>query len=339
MKDKKLELPVVDDTRIWDAWLALYDAPAISVALELEVFESLTEPASAEVLAKRLGFSIRGLAALLSMLNILELLDKRDDEYQLTTLSRHYMLKDSPYFWGGLFSRVASTLPMHQMLLDNVRDDSTEIARAADGWESGHLSAEEARTVTDFMHSHSVASAVGLAHTCDFSKNRKILDVGGGSGCFSIALAQHYEQLNCTVMDLPTICTVAEEYIARAGVSDRVNATSVDMFRENWPKGYDGHFFSNIFHDWSLETCADLAKSSFDALESGGSIYLQEMLLNDDGDGPKTAVAFSILMCLGTKGQQFTFAQLEDILSKAGFKEIKAQPSYGYYSLVSGKKL
>jgi hypothetical protein len=41
-------------------------------------------------------------------------------------------------------------------------------------------------------------------------------------------------------------------------------------------------------------------------------------------------------MCLGTKGQQFTFGQLKDILEGAAFTDITCQRSYGYYSLVTG---
>jgi hypothetical protein len=144
--------------------------------------------------------------------------------------------------------------------------------------------------------------------------------------------------MQATVMDLPTICKVAEGYIARAGVADRVDARAIDMFREDWPTDYDCHFYANVFHDWSLETCEQLAQSSFASIQPGGRICLQEMLLDDSGDGPIQPVAFSLLMCLGTKGQQFTFVQLKEMLERAGFNGVTAERSYGYYSLVTGLK-
>jgi len=61
-----LELPVVDDKAVWNAWLVMLNVPAISAAMELGIFESLhDEPASAEELAARLGFEERPLRALL----------------------------------------------------------------------------------------------------------------------------------------------------------------------------------------------------------------------------------------------------------------------------------
>jgi len=160
--------------------------------------------------------------------------------------------------------------------------------------------------------------------------------VGGGSGCFSIALARRYPDLHCTVMDLPAMCEVAQEYIAAAGMEARVDTRGADMFRDEWPHGYDAVFFSNVFHDWSFETCAELAARAHGILPKGGRICLHEMLLDDDGSGPLTAAAFSVAMLHGTHGQQFTFAQLRDLLAGAGYTGVTARATYGYYSLVSG---
>ena len=332
-------LPPIDDTKIWDVMLSVFNSQAIAIALELEVFDGLSEPSGVEELANKLGYSLRGMKALLPMLKVQGFLDKHQGAYQLNNLSRTYMLKDSPYYWGPFFSRRAEAFPNYKMILENIRDGETVESRAAaDGWESGTLPPEVAKSVTDFMHCHSMPSAVGLAHTCDFSGVSSLLDVGGGSGCYASALANHYPEMKCTIMELDAVCEVAKGYIEKAGVSDRVDTTTVDMFREDWPEGYEAHFFSNIFHDWSIETCEQLAQKSFDALAPGGRICLQEILLEESGDEPYAAVAFSFFMTQGTKGQQFTMAQLEAILTKAGFSNISAQRSYGYYSLVTGKK-
>lgn len=335
------QLPAVDDTLVWDAWLALYQVPAISVALELDIFESLDAmPASPTELAERRGFNERGLKALLPMLMQLGLLVQHGGVYQLSEAGRHYMLKDSPFFWGGVFDRLAKTIAAHHLLLETIANARAEAAneRPVNGWESGHVDMAMAREVTAFMHSHSAAAAAGMVQACDFSALRRVLDVGGGSGCFSIALARRYDTLNCTVMDLPTICELAERYIEEAELEAQIDTVAVDMFRQRWPEGYDAHFFSNIFHDWSMETCLELARKSYAALPKGGCILLHEMLLDDSATAPAPAVAFSLLMALGTQGQQFTFMQLADILQQAGFINVSWQPSHGYYSLVSAEK-
>ena len=332
-------LPPIDDTQIWDSMLSLYNTHAIALALELQVFEAFDAPMSVEELVSKTGYSTRGIKALLAMLKIRGLLDRHEGRYQLNNLSRTYMLKDSPYYWGPFFSWTSASLPNYKIYMENIRDGETKEEReAADGWESGEMDPEFARTITDYMHCHSIASAVGMSQTCDFSGVNKLLDVGGGSGCYAIAIANANTDMQATIMELKPVCAVAEDYIAKAGVSDRVDTKAVDMFREAWPEGYDAHFFANVFHDWSFETCAELAKKSFASLAPGGRICLQEMLLDEGEDNPAAPVAFSFLMTWGTKGQQFTLDELRGILESSGFKNIRAQRSYGYYSLVTGDK-
>jgi O-methyltransferase len=153
-----------------------------------------------------------------------------------------------------------------------------------------------------------------------------------------ISMAQAHPHLRCTVMELPAMCEVAQTYIAAGEVNGRVDTTAVDMFRQPWPRGYDAVFFSNIWHDWNFKTCRFLADRTFEILPPGGRIMLHEMLLNDDGSGPATAAAFSMLMLLGTQGQQFTFGELKGILEDAGFSGIVVRQTYGHYSIVTGYK-
>src|SRR3954465_16056050 len=69
-----LEIPTCDDKPIWDVWLSMLWLPAVTVADELEIFESLArEPATAAELAKRHGFTLRGADILLSLLTSLKL--------------------------------------------------------------------------------------------------------------------------------------------------------------------------------------------------------------------------------------------------------------------------
>jgi predicted O-methyltransferase YrrM len=335
------QLPVVDDTLVWDAWLPMYNVPALSVALELDIFESLdAQPDTPEGLALRRDFNVRGLRALLPMLMQLGFLAQHEGRYQLTEAGKQYMLKGSPFCWGALFKRVGPTMMSHKLLLETINNERARGAknRAADGWESGHVDMAMAREVTAFMHSHSMAPAYGMIRTCDFDDIRKVLDIGGGSGCFSIALASLRPDIYCTIMELPTICELAQQYIDEAGATAQVDTIVVDMFRQAWPQGFDAHFFSNVFHDWSVETCIDLARKSFTALAPGGCILLHEVLLDDSGTAPAPAVAFSLLMAMGTMGQQFTLAQLREILEAVGFSEVSCQHSYGYYSVVRAYK-
>ena len=335
-------IPITDDRPLWDIWLSSMWVPAVSAALELGIVEALASgSASPTALAERLDLRPQRCLVLLRMLDSLGLLVKHLDSYQLTPVGRAYLLKDNPFYWGHVFSGGFGQSPFHKQVCDavkNLKPDANAASDVAKAWESGRLSDQMAGVIARFMNSHSLGAASGLAQSSMFRGVHRMLDVGGGSGCYSIAIAQHHPQLRATVMDLQPMCKLASDYIAAAGVSDRVDTLGADMFQERWPSGYDALFFSNIFHDWSPEVCAQLAAKAFEACSPGGRIYLHEMLVDDTGAHPRTAAAFSIMMLGGTKGQQFTFAELRELLQAAGFEGVSAHATYGYYSVVSGHK-
>ena len=334
------DLPTTDDTLIWNTWLSAYHMPSLAVADRLGLFELLhAKPASAEELAARTGIGAEPLKALLPMLSAVGFLVPRRGRYQLTPAARYYLLHDSPFYWGHAFP-VSRTSTAVETLLERFKASggAAEAPRTSDSWESGQVSAEMALNIARIMHSHSLPAALGAARQGDFDGVTRLLDVGGGSGVFSIALAQRFAKLRCTIMELPTMCERAKHYIADGGVGERVDTRSVDMFREAWPAGYDAIFMSNIFHDWDPATNAKLAASAFAALPSGGRIHLHEILINDEGSGPLAAASFSMLMLVGTKGRQYSFAELAQMLNTAGFVDARATSSYGHYSLVSARK-
>ena len=207
------------------------------------------------------------------------------------------------------------------------------------GWEQGTMPPEVAANIAAFMQAHSQAPALGAARQPVFGELACLMDVGCGSGVYGIEIARANPRLNVILMDLGEVAAEAGKYVDQAGMSGRVSTAGVNMFEEEWPRGPDGHLFCNVFHDWSDETNRKLAKSSFDALPSGGRIFLHEILMDDDYTGPFEAAAFSLLMLVGTLGKQSSLAEFRDILESAGFTDVAAQRTGGgYYSLVSARK-
>ena len=165
------------------------------------------------------------------------------------------------------------------------------------------MSQKAAEGIANFMHAHSQGPAFGAAAQGVFGELASLMDVGCGSGVYGIEIARSHPRLKVVLMDLKEMATEAQKFIDRAGMGRQVTIAGVNMFTEKWPRGHDGHFFSNVFHDWSDETCRLLAQKSFEALPNGGRIFLNEILMDDDCTGPFPAAAFSLLMLVGTLGQ------------------------------------
>ena len=72
------------------------------------------------------------------------------------------------------------------------------------------------------------------------------------------------------------------------------------------------------------EGCAAVLAKVKEALAPGGMILIQEFILNDSLDGPIFPALFSLNMLLGTgSGQAYSWGQLEDMLSAAGFQDLR----------------
>lgn len=341
-------VPGSDTRDVWELYLSPTWVPALLAADELGVLVSIAEaPGTTGELSARLGLNGRALGSVLALLASLGYLASRHGRYHVTDAARHHLLPSSPFSWGGVWAQMRQGSPLYAQLLTALTTpDPVEATpqrsgsgdRSVDGWASGRLSADAAASMTAYMHSHSAAAAVAVAQSDMFSSTSRLLDVGGCSGVFSIALAERHAGLRCTIMDLPAVCELTPEYVMKCGLEDRIDTYAADMFRDPWPQGYGAVFLSNIFHDWRPATCLALARHAFDVLPAGGTINLHEMLLDDDGAGPRTAAAFSVLMAASTEGQQFTFAQLESLLTDAGFVDIDCRSTSPLYSVVRGRK-
>jgi acetylserotonin N-methyltransferase len=344
--DMNPRFPTADDRKLWDLHLSSFAAHALTVADELELFDSLAkQPATPQEVAQLLNINARAARALLGLLASTELLIQRDGRYYVTETAQNYLLRSSPYYWGPVLSLMRNLQFTHASVLATVRAPETashwthvEGETPIDAWSGGTIGPEMARRVAAYMNANSLAAALVLAQRADLSRCQRLLDVGAGSGCFSIALAQANPTLRCTLMDLEGMCNVALEYVRTAGLLSRIDTCPRDMFRQTWPTGYDAIFLSNILHDWDFDTASMLVKKAYDALPAGGQILIHEMLLDDSRDGPSTAAAFSFYMLVGTKGQQFTAPELSAMLAGAGFNSVSITPAHGNYALVAAQK-
>ena len=232
-------------------------------------------------------------------------------------------------------SAVASGPEPETSVHDSALGSSIYVVRE---WKESELSVDRVQDGVRTMHGLSFAAAVGMARIVDFSGVHRLLDIAGGAGGFSIALAQHYPDLRCTVLELPAVCQLTHDYIGRYGVEGRVDTLALNMFFETWPTGYDAVFFSCVLHDWDLEHRTELIQRAHAALPSGGRIFIHEMLLTDAGDGPLAPALYSLSMRIGTLGKQFTAPELRGALERAGFGDVTVTNTFGDFSVVSAQK-
>jgi len=323
--------------------LAPYHFPTLLVADEIGLFASLHQrPATAKDVAACFGMSDRAATILLGVLTSKGHLRQQGGCFHLSESSRQFLLPDSAYYCGPALA-IRRQRPIDHTVIKEIlfrgRAAAPSVLFDTDMWTDSAAHVDRHRASTASMHALFFPAAVAVALYGDFSGVTRMLDVAGGSGAFSIALASRYPDMRLTVMDLPPACVLAAEYAIAYGVADRVATLTADMFNSDWPTDFDAHFFSNVFHDWDEERHHVLAATSFHALPAGGRIYIHESLLNDTLDGPPLMTLYSMNMARVTEhGRQYSGAELQRTLLETGFTDVHLIHTYSMFSLLTARK-
>jgi acetylserotonin N-methyltransferase len=343
-----LEPPTADPRIIWDIYFSAFTLPVVALADELGVFTQLeASPLSVADAAARLHLTDEWAEIILGTLAALQLVRLQDGRFRNADVARSFLLPSSPYYAGFTLRRFAPR-NVWERLKKAVGDPVAQEVGETSGsipsvyvvrdWQEGEYPLQRAEEGVRTMHGLSFAAAVAMARNADFARIRRLLDVAGGSGGFSIALAQRYPALRCTVAELPVVCQITRRYLAEYGVEDHVDTLPLNMFFEPWPGGYDAVFFSCVMHDWEVEHRSQLMRSAFEALPGGGTIFIHEMLLEDGANGPLAPALYGLSMRIGTLGKQFTLPELRGALESIGFEQVSVVNTSHYFSLVSARK-
>jgi SAM-dependent methyltransferase len=173
------------------------------------------------------------------------------------------------------------------------------------------------------MHDRAIKQAPAQLATIDLTSIESLLDVGGGSGAYSMEFINRKPELVATVFDLNNVVSITKSFIEREGYSGKIKTFTGDYTKDALPDGFDLVFLSAIIHSNSLETNQDLIQKCFHALNKSGKIVIQDWIMNNDRTQPTSGAVFAINMLVGTDaGDCFTEQEVADMLTQAGFKNI-----------------
>lgn len=313
---KGLELfPLLEEAH-WDFRISR----ALQVANALGLFTTLAERSlSARELSAELGTDEGYTERLLIVLCALGLLEKVEGRYRNTLLAETFLVRGAPLYQGDAIAHAANVWDFWHRLEAVVRTGRRE-ASLAELPPPPPQAAHEC--FIRAMHNLSITgSAQMVAQTVDLSSARRLLDVGGGPGTYSIAFCQRYPHLECVVFDLPQTLEIAREVVAQFGLSHRIHLQPGDWNRDEFGEDFDAVLLSNVLHGPGSQAPMKLAKAHR-ALKPGGWLLAHDFLLNAQKTGPLQAALFNLMV--GAYSEPELRAELE----AAGFVEVRLM-AYG----------
>ncbi len=301
----------------------------ILTAAELDLFTTLDQHSiSAKDLAAMLDLNERATTRILDCLITFELLEKQNNCYRTTdkgsTLSSMHphsilpSLKHSIRLWNNW-----------NHLTVAIREGTNPHLQP---WSSKTVSDEERKAFIGSMHIGARKHLSKISDAYDSRPFKKLLDIGGGSGAYTIAFLQKNPQLQAIIYDLEGVIPIAEEKIREVQLQNRVSFVAGDYNRDELPGGCDLALLSAVIHQNNLEQNLSLFQKVYRALELGGALLIRDHVMDTTRTKPPMGAIFALNMLVSTSaGDTYTFDEIKDSLEMAGFEKVE--------TLMTGEKM
>lgn len=327
----------VDTVRLQNIAMGFWQSASLMSAIELGLFTAISKGAgTAAEIAAAIGISERNVDRLATVCQAMELLETDSEgRYRNAADVERFLVEGEPGYAGPW---ILFTKPRWGKF-----GDLTEFLRRPDETVLGQyegLTVEAARKMHEATYSVGMGAARRFVRQVDLSDRKKIVDLGGGSGAYSITAAKAHPHLEAVVFDLPPVAVVAREYIAEHGVEDRVSAVGGDFTADALPENCDVAIMASNLPLYSRDIIAKVIQRSFDALLPGGEMHLIGEVLRDDRSGPIGPALWGLAETInGSTGQAHTEADCIGYFEAAGFKDVVVNEFIsGTLSRISGTK-
>ncbi len=311
------------------------ESRVVLTAVELDLFTAVGSGATAAEVSARVGGDPRATEMLLNALVAMGWLVKHGAVFSDSPASARYFAAGSADDSRTATLHLAHLWETWSTLTECVRA-GTRVTRPAtakrgEDWTSAFIAA---------MHRNARARAPLVVSAVGMEGVSRMLDVGGGSGAYSIAFASAKENLEVDLLDLAEVLPITNGHIESAGLAGRIRTKPGDLRSDQLGDGYDLVLVSAICHMLGVDENKDLLKRCFQALAPSGRLVIQDFILEPDKTAPKSAALFALNMLVGTRGgSTYTEAEYAAWLTEAGFQDARHVRLPGPSGLIIGQRV
>lgn len=293
----------------------------LSVATELKLFAFLAEqPRSADALATLAGVRPRPLKALLDACVGLGLLLSDRGQYRNQTLTDAHLVDGRPLYLGHLIHVFASEAPQWDGLSDLLnRGEASDRTRA--------LGKVEPHRFTLAMHSLGmIGEADALTDAIALDGCHDLVDVGCGSGIYSMELCRRYPELRATLIDTEEVLKTTSQILQGTDLAGRIALCARDIVADSYGENRDVVLLSDVLYQ-SEPTCLTILRSAHRALSPGGTLLVRGYFSDpDEGQGAFGAMFDLARMLWAPDREPITVSCLRQWIAGVGFVAIKTIP-------------
>ena len=291
----------------------------ILTAWEIDIFTAIEKTdGSIESIQTNINSDTRATRMLLNVLASMGIIFKKNNNYFNTEFSKKYLVKYSPHYLSGL-GHSNNLWEYWTGLTNSIKEGKPFVKNDINDRDENWL-----ENFIESMHARAKKQAPETISMLNLTMVNSVLDVGGGSGAFSMAFIDAKPGLKTTVFDLNNVIPLTLKYIQKEGYIESINTKIGDYTVNDLGTGYDLVFLSAIIHSNSYDTNYDLVKKCFKCLNKGGQIVISDFIMNNDRLEPLYGAEFALNMLVATnEGDTYTEQEISDWLLGSGFENIK----------------
>ena len=294
-------------------------AGVLKAAIKLDLFTAIARGArEISQIAQEAGLSRQNAEKLVNVCSALALLEFKDGLYYNAPDVERHLVKGGKSYLGPWLLGDEEEFDLWSDIAPILKGERPPTGKGV--YEQVWKDEEVARRLNQATFSIGLGAGYGLSRSWDFSPYSLLLDLGGGSGGYSIAIAWAYPKIRAIVMDYPTVCISADEFVAEAGLSDRITTHPGDLLTVDFPLGADVMLMSSNLPNFSTSGLETVYRKAFDAMEAGGSMIVLGEAVDDDRSGPVEPALWQLHDTLvGGPGEPHYISDVRHLLTEAGF--------------------
>ena len=307
---------------VYDTFPAVLFGRVLAIAVRLGVFEALhATPRSSDMLADNLSLSRRGSELMLRSLEAGGYLKSGGEQYRLTPRARKWLVRTSPSYLGH-FIEYVELLHSHWLTLEETIREGKPRRTYFE-----LFGEKEWKTYTLGMMDLARLILPRLVKKIKISKSaRRLLDLGGSHGLYSIEMCRRHPDLTAEIVDTPQVLSTTAGIIREHGFEKRVLLVPGDLATLKFEhEKYDVVFAFNILHGFDEETNRRLLKAVANALAPRGAVYILDQFTDGRTRGVERflplMVGLNLLNEIG--GDAYSFEHIQTMCSEVGLGDIK----------------
>lgn len=298
---------------------------ALFAALHVGLFTKLSErPKRIEEIAAEANTPVNRIQTLMTALAALGLVSREGDVFQNSPGAEAFLVEGAKYDFGD-YLRLQIDRQMFPIMtgLEAVVTGETSERPQIESYAEWFSDPDEARLYSESQHAGSLGPGRSVARMIDLSGAETLVDVGGGTGAFAIRLCEANPKLKATVLDFPNVVALGKEYVAQAGLSNRIEFIPGNALEDDWPGGQDVVLMSYLFNGVPGEAIPDLTRRAYASLNPGGHFLVHDFIVDDDRTGPTLAALWQLQhMAFTPAAKSMTPTWLEGVMAGVGFADI-----------------